>query len=248
MGRPAETPANGTRKIAPVQVGAVSRPDICAGLARIASRINALCGSDVHGINGLVRAAKAWQKAKVLRYASSSHPWKSLGRNDKLQGALQKRGEQVHGGSMTMVGWSDAAYGDQSTEGKCRLGYVIGLASSTLKGPCHILQWTSKFTRQMVKSSLGGEVYAPSEMVDHMLPLKEFYGPFGGKNRGVVGFLEDYESLFTHLETKKMPTEKYLARHFLSIHQALKRAIWRMRIGYQSRRTQRIARPKCEAR
>ena len=64
---------------------------------------------------------------------------------------------------MTLVGWSDAAYGDQSTEGKCRLGFVIGLMSSTLKGPFRILQRTYKFSRKMVKSSLGGEVFALSE-------------------------------------------------------------------------------------
>ena len=32
----------------PCWVPAVSRPDICAWLARIGSRINALCGSDVY--------------------------------------------------------------------------------------------------------------------------------------------------------------------------------------------------------
>ena len=75
---------------------------------------------------------------------------------------------------MTLAGWSDAAYGGQSTEGICRLGYTIGLMSSTLKGACRILPRTSKFTRKMVKSSLGGEIYALSEMVDHMLLLKDF--------------------------------------------------------------------------
>ena len=53
------------------------------------------------------------------------------------------------------------------------MGYVIGLMSSTLKGPRHILQRTSKFTRKMVKSSMGREIYALSEM----LSLKERNGP-----------------------------------------------------------------------
>ena len=101
---------------------------------------------------------------------------------------------------MIMVGWSDAAYWDQSTEGKCRLGYVIGLTSSTLKGPRHILRQTSTFTRKMVKSSLSGEVYALSETVDHTLLLEDFYGPFAGRTQGMVG-PEDCESLFTHLKT-----------------------------------------------
>ena len=33
--------------------------------------------------------------------------------------------------------------------------------------------------------------------------------------------LEDCESLFNHLRTKRMITEKYLVRHFLSIQQSL---------------------------
>ena len=121
---------------------------------------------------------------------------------------------------MSLVGWSDAAYGRLSEEGRCRLGYIIGLMSSSLSGPCHVLQWTSKFTRKLVKSSLGGEVYAFSEMVDHMSLIREFYAPFVDIPPGMVG-LEDCESPFYHLRNKKMITEKYLVRHFLSIQQAL---------------------------
>ena len=107
----------------------------------------------------------------------------------------------------------------QSTAGKCQLGYVIGLMSSTLKGPCHVRQRASKFARKMVKSSVGREVYALSEMVDHMLLLEDFRGPFGRINPGEVG-LEDCESLFTHLKTKKMAADKYLLRHLSRIQQA----------------------------
>ena len=118
--------------------------------------INALCGSDVYRSNELVQAAQEWQQATVLKYASPSRPWKSLRRDDRLRGALQRGGEKVHGGSTTMVGRPDAAYGGQATEGKCQLGYVVGMTSSTLKGPRRIFQWAPKFTRNMVNSSLGG--------------------------------------------------------------------------------------------
>ena len=121
---------------------------------------------------------------------------------------------------MTLVGWSDAAYGNTSCMGKCRLGYLIGVMSANLRGACHVIQWTSKFTRKLVKSSLGGEVYAFSEMLDHMSMLREFYGHFAGMSPGLVG-LEDWGSLFTHLKNSKMIAEKLLARHFLSIQQAL---------------------------
>ena len=121
---------------------------------------------------------------------------------------------------MTLVGWSDAAYGDTSCLGRSRLGYIIGIISSNLCGPCHIIQWTSRFTRKTVKSSLGGEIYAFSEMLDHMSMPREFYGHFAGLFPGLVG-LEDCESLFTHLKKCKMIAEKFLVRHFLSNRQAI---------------------------
>ena len=71
-----------------------------------------------------------------------------------------------------------------------------------------------------MKSSLGGEVYAFSEMVDHMALIRELYTPFVGLSPGMAGS-EDCESLFNHLRAKKMVTEKYLLRHFLCIQQSL---------------------------
>ena len=46
----------------------VSRLDVCARLARFASRINSLEGADVFRINDLVKTVKNWQPATVLRY------------------------------------------------------------------------------------------------------------------------------------------------------------------------------------
>ena len=83
---------------------------------------------------------------------------------------------------------------DQYTEGRCRSGYVMGLTSSTLEGPRPILQRTFKYTRKLAKGSLGGEVYARSDVVGHMMLLKDFYGPLEGVNPD-LGALEDCESL-----------------------------------------------------
>ena len=69
-------------------VAATSRPDICARLARIASKGNSLCGSDVYRINELVRVAEGRQKATVMKYASSSHPWKTPGGGGKAKNNL----------------------------------------------------------------------------------------------------------------------------------------------------------------
>ena len=51
-----------------------------------------------------------------------------------------------------------------------------------------------------------------------MALLRDFYAPFAHLSPGMVG-MEDCESLFTHLKNRKMVTEKYLIRHFLSIQQ-----------------------------
>ena len=75
---------------------------------------------------------------------------------------------------MLLARWPDAAFGTHEQDGRCRLGYLIGLMSSTLTGPVHILQWASKFTRRHVKSSLGEEIFALSEMWDHMDMIREF--------------------------------------------------------------------------
>ena len=60
-------------------VSAVSLPDSCARSARIASGINALCGSNMYRINELVRVAKEWQQAAAPKYASPYHPGETLG-------------------------------------------------------------------------------------------------------------------------------------------------------------------------
>ena len=65
---------------------------------------------------------------------------------------------------------------------------------------------------------MGGEAYAFSETIGHMALLREFYVLFSGVSPGMAG-MEDCESLFTRLKTKKLLTEKYLVRHFLSTQQ-----------------------------
>ena len=50
----------------------VPRPGICARLARFASRINSLHGSDVYRANELVRAVQDWKKATAPKPGSSA--------------------------------------------------------------------------------------------------------------------------------------------------------------------------------
>ena len=159
-------------------MAAVPRPDICARFAGIASRTHSLCGSDVCRIHELTQVVKEWQRATALGYASPSHPAKRLGLDGKAMNNVCDWGRESHCGTAPLPGWRDAACGDQSTAGKCRLGCVIGLTSPSLTGPCHISRRTSAFTRELVKSSLDGKVNAQSEAVDHMSLPRDFYALF----------------------------------------------------------------------
>ena len=108
---------------------------------------------------------------------------------------------------MLLAGWSDAAFGTHAQDGRCRLGYIIGLTSSTLAGPVHILQWASKFTRKHVKSSPGGEIFALSEMRGNIEMIRELYSALGHEKLGSYRLL-DCESLSPHLRTGRLGTEK----------------------------------------
>ena len=86
----------------------VSRPDICARSARIASRANTLQGGDVYRINDLVKTAKKWQPAAVLKYVSSAQLGQEiLAPRDEN---VSRRKERIRGNAMTLVGRLDAAY------------------------------------------------------------------------------------------------------------------------------------------
>ena len=78
----------------------------------------------------------------------------------------------MHCGTMSLVGWPDAAGADQSPEVKRRLGYVIGLMSPTRGGPRRVPQRTPGFTRALVESRKGGEAYG------RMTLSRGFHAPF----------------------------------------------------------------------
>ena len=126
------------------------------------------------------------------------------------------------------------------------MGCAIGLMSPSSTGPCQGLQWPSKFTRKLVKSSLGGEASALSEMAVHMSSLRELLAPLGVLNPGIVG-LEDCESLLTHPKTKKMIAETQLARHFLSTRRPLEESELDNAFWSREPRSRRTARRRCEA-
>ena len=98
----------------------VSRPDICARLAQLATKVNNLQGSDIYRINALFKSVKNDQSRTVLKYASSSFPLFPA-RSDR-RGRSRSYGERLCAGSLSLADWSDAAYGVPSQNGKCRWG------------------------------------------------------------------------------------------------------------------------------
>ena len=94
--------------------------------------------------------------------------------------------------------------------------------------------------RQAGKRSLGGEVYAVSEMIDHRSLLREFREHFFGLAPGMVG-LGGCESSITHLKNEKTLTEKFLARYFLPLSKHWRCRSWAMFIGFRHRETRRMA-------
>ena len=89
--------------------------------------------------------------------------------------------------------------------------------SSTLRPP---LSLDPSFIRKLVKSSLGGEVYAFTGMLDHMSMLRELYGRFLDPYPGMVD-LEDSESLSTNLKHARAIEGKFLVRRPLAKQQAI---------------------------
>ena len=132
----------------------------------MASRVNSPRGSDIYRLNDLAKTLEGRQKATILKYPLASHP------DSPARGGVEREKEQC--GATTFVGRPDAAYGSQTSEGRRRLGYVIGLVSSTPRRPCRVLQSASNFARERARGCFGGQVYVFSQIVDHMNLLREF--------------------------------------------------------------------------
>ena len=107
-------------------------------------------------------------------------------------GKFRTGGEKEARGAIIPAGRSDAAYRGQTKEGRCRMRCAIGLASSTLRRPCHIIRRPSEFARKPETTGSGGVVCASSETLDRVALSA----------RGGAG-LEDCESLFNHLGFQK---------------------------------------------
>ena len=89
----------------------VSRPDIRAPLARIASRVNSRQGRGVYRINDPVGTVQLWQQETVLKCASSTYAGTRV-RGD-VGGKMRATAGRIHCGAIPLSGWSDAAIGDQ---------------------------------------------------------------------------------------------------------------------------------------
>ena len=109
-------PSRTRRNCCPCKMGelrwlaTVPRPDIRARLAELAAKGNELQASDIYRIHALIKSARTDQHRTPLKYASSSFPLSPAGSGTR--GRQRVSGEKVHGGTLSLAGWSDAAYGD----------------------------------------------------------------------------------------------------------------------------------------
>ena len=197
---------------------AVSRPDICARLARFLANLNDLQVINIYRIDALIKIEKRWQSGRALKYhAGLPRPARcALSCPDDGWG----KPRPIHEGTMMLVGWSDAAFGTHAQDGRCRLGYIIGLMASALAGQVHILQWTSKFTRKHVRGFLGCGIFALSEMWGHVGVISEFFLTLGREEIRSYKLI-DCESSLPYLRTWCLGAANFLTRHFRSISDAL---------------------------
>ena len=165
----------------------VSRSDLRARLAPRASRVNSLQGSGIYRTNDLAGTTEEFREGAVSKNISISFPSEAMPRDAVAKVRPRGCSCEVRCGAISWVGWSDAGAGGRTNWGRRRLGYVIACAASTLRGPSHITQLFPKSTRKLVKSSLGGKVYARREMLDHGSLSLEFFAPFVDFSPGISG-------------------------------------------------------------
>ena len=135
------------------------------------------------------KTVKVWRLAAILKYPSSSNSEPPA--RGYVDGRVRSRWETMRCGTVPPAGWPDAACRARPAQGKCRLGYVSGLMSPSLLGSCHFPQWTSEFTRKLVRNSLGCEVYAFSGVAGHMSPLLELYAHSADFVAGNVEYIDE---------------------------------------------------------
>ena len=129
---------------------------------------------------------------------------------------MRQRGEKIHERTATLAGRLDAAYGDQSTMGERRLGNITGLMFPTLRGPCHIILWTSKCPRKLVKSSLGVEVYAFCDMLDRTSMIRGLYAH--SLRPSPKWWVLRTAGAHSHTpRMRRLPRRSFLGRRFLNI-------------------------------
>ena len=141
---------------------------------------------------------------------------------------------------MALASSADAAYEDRTSEGRRRLSYAIGLASPTPRSPGRIPRRAPNFTRKLVKSGFGGEVYAFSVMVGRMAAPREYPPPFVDLSPGMVR-LGRCECLVTRLQDRETVDENYLARHFLGCNHPWIASSWLTFSRFRAPKVQRVA-------
>ena len=119
------------------RLATVSRPDICARLTRFSANLNSLEVIDIYRFNNWIQTVKKWQSDCALKYFA--RPPKPARRFLSCPDDGWGKPRPIDEDTILLLGLPDAASGTHAQDGRCRWGYTIGVTSSTLAGPVHIL-------------------------------------------------------------------------------------------------------------
>ena len=125
-------------------------------------------------------------------------------------------------------------------------GDVVGLTSSALSGPCRLLQWASKFTRKLVRSSLGGEACASARRVAAWLFCAKSMHLFGTRRRAWSAWRAVKDFSLTS-RTRGPLLESTAPATFRADATQLTTMNWIMSLGHRERLTLRPVSPRSKA-
>eukprot|EP00170_Pyropia_yezoensis_P001479 contig_6504_g1483 len=159
-----------------------TRPDLCCAINRAAQATpKSYCKRHIRELN------------KAIKLAKNTSDWALIYRT-------------LRRGSLRLKVYADASFASND-DGSSQLGYLILLCDD--RGACHVLSYSSKKSRRVVRSIMAGEVYAFANAFDEALVIKYDLERIYHKHIPLI-MLTDSKQLFDVITRTSHPTEKRL--------------------------------------
>lgn len=159
-----------------------TRPDLCCAINRAAQATpKSYCTRHIRDLN------------KAIKRAKSTSDWALIYR------PLRRR-------SLRLKVYADASFASND-DGSSQLGYIILLCDD--RGACHVLSYSSKKSRRVVRSIMAGEVYAFANAFDEAFVIKHDLERIYHQHVPLI-MLTDSKQLFDVITRASHPTEKRL--------------------------------------